>query len=174
MAREKKAKIIDSLQESFDKCTIAIFTDYRGLTTAELTDLRHKLQEANSTYKVVKNTLAGFATERLGIQELRGRLKGPTAVVFGYGDISAPAKVLASYVRGATTVLNIREGFSEGRLLNAEQVISLATIPPKEVLLARVCGQINSPVSNLVAYLANPMRGFIGVLQARIKQLEGA
>ncbi len=172
-AREKKAQIIDRLQEAFSKCSISILTDYRGLATHEMTNLRRRLQESGSEYKVVKNTLARFAAERAGKYDLVSCLEGPIAIAFGYGDITAPAKVLASYIRDSTVSLSIKGGFLGDRLLTSEEVMTLSTLPSREILLARVLGQIKSPVSALLGCLTTPMRGFIGVLQARIKQMEG-
>ncbi len=173
MSREKKTQIIDSLQEAFSKCSITILTDYRGLATPEMTALRRKLQESDSEYKVVKNTLARFAAEKAGKGGLVSSFDGPIAIAFGYGDITAPAKVLASYIRDSTVSLSIKGGFLGDRLLTSEEVMTLSTLPSREILLARVLGQIKSPMSALVGCLATPLRGIIGVLQARIKQLEG-
>jgi large subunit ribosomal protein L10 len=98
MPREKKAQIIDRLQEVFSKCSIGILTDYRGLSVPEITDLRRKLKEAGIEYKVVKNTLARFAAERAGKDELAGFFVGPVAVALGYGDITEPARGSSSMV----------------------------------------------------------------------------
>ncbi len=173
MSREKKTQAIDRLQEAFSKCSIGILTDYRGLTTPEMTSLRRKLRESGSEYKVVKNTLARFAATRAGKDNLAGSLTGPIAVAFSYGDITALAKVLTGYVSESKTKLNIKGGILGDRLLTPEEVTTLSLLPPREVLLARVLGQMKSPVSALVSCLTTPMRGIIGVLQARIKQLEG-
>lgn len=173
MSREKKTQIIDSLQEAFTKCSITILTDYQGLATPEMTDLRRKLQESGNEYRVVKNTLARLAAERAGKDGLAGSFNGPIAIAFGYGDIMAPARVLAGYIRDSTVSLSIKGGFLNDRLLTSEEVMTLSTLPPREILLARVLGQIKSPVSALLGCLTTPIRGIIGVLQARIKQLEG-
>ena len=173
MSREKKTQIIDRLQEALSKCNIGILTDYRGLATPEMTELRRKLQESGSEYKVVKNTLARFAAERAGKDDLISSFEGPIAIAFGYGDIIAPAKVLADYIRDSKASLNIKGGFLGDRLLTSEEVMTLSTLPPREILLAMVLAQMKSPVSALVDRLTTPIRGIIGVLQARIKQLEG-
>ncbi len=173
MSREKKTQIINGLQEAFSKCSISIFTDYRGLVTSDMTTLRRKLQESESEYKVVKNTLARFAAERAGLDNMADYLQGPIAIAFGYGDIAAPAKVLASYIRNAQTSLSIKVGFLGNRVLTTEEVITLSTLPSREILIARVLGQMKSPISALLGCLTTPIRGIIGVLQARIKQLEG-
>ncbi len=172
-SREKKAQVIEELQGALSKCNISILTDYRGLTVAEMTTLRRKLQESGSEYRVVKNTLARFAAERAGKDYLVSSLDGPTAIALGYGEITAPAKVLASYIRDPQAKLKVKGGSLGTRLLTAKDVITLSTLPSREILLARVLGQMKSPVSALLICLTSPMRGFIGVLQARINQLEG-
>ncbi|MFC1860025.1 50S ribosomal protein L10 [Chloroflexota bacterium] len=172
MSREKKAQAIERLQDIFSKCSIGIFTDYRGLSTPEITILRRKLRESSIEYKVVKNTLARFAGERTGRSDLISFFEGPVAIAFGYDDITEPAKILADYIRTSNTALNIKGGFLADRLLAPEEVITLSTLPPREILLAKVLGGMQSPIANLVGCLAAPIRGFIGTLQARIKQLE--
>ncbi|MDZ4230813.1 MAG: 50S ribosomal protein L10, partial [Dehalococcoidales bacterium] len=151
---------------------ISILTDYRGLTTSALTALRRKLFESGGDYRVVKNTLARFAAERAGQEELVGSLEGPIAIAFGYGDITVPAKVITEYVNTANTSLTIKGGFTGDRLLSAEEVVTLSKLPSREILLARVLGQMQSPISSLVVCLSSPLRGLAGVLQARIMQLE--
>ncbi|GAI50793.1 unnamed protein product, partial [marine sediment metagenome] len=98
MSREKKAQIIDSLQEVFSRCSIGVLTDYRGLSAPEMTNLRRRLRESGIEYKVVKNTLARFAAERAGKEELLSFFEGPVAIAFGYGDITEPARALANYI----------------------------------------------------------------------------
>ncbi len=171
--KEKKAKVINGLEASFARSTVGVLTDYRGLTTAETTALRRKLRDSNSELKVVKNTLARFAATRAGKDEVAKSFEGPIAVALGYGDVSAPIKVLTSHIRETKSTLTIKGGFLGNRLLTLEQVMSLATLPSREVLIARVLGQMKSPISSLVFVLNAPLRGIAGVLQARINQLEG-
>jgi large subunit ribosomal protein L10 len=173
MSKEKKAQIIDRLQEAFSKCSIGILTDYRGLSTPEITILRRKLRESSVEYKVVKNTLARFAAERTGKDDLVSSFEGPIAIAFGYDDITEPAKALAGYIRASQASLSIKGGFLSDRLLTSEDVATLSTLPSREILLAKVLGGMQSPIVTLVSCLTTPIRGIIGVLQARIKQLEG-
>jgi large subunit ribosomal protein L10 len=174
MATEKKVQIVESLRETFSKCNIGILTDYRGLTTAELNDLRRRLREAGIEYRVVKNSLAQFAAKNIGMEELAASFQGPVAVAFGYGEIPEAAKVLADYIRTTKSVLSIKGGFLEDRLLSAGDIDTLSKLPAREVLIAQVMAGIQSPIYGLVNVLAGPIRGIMGVLQARIQQLEGA
>jgi len=173
MAREKKAQIIDSLQEVFSKCSIGILTDYRGLSVPEITDLRRRLKESGVEYKVVKNTLARFAAERAGKDELAGLFVGPVAVALGYGDITEPARVLADYIGTSKVTLSVKGGFLGDSVISMEDVITLSTLPSRELLLAMVVGGMQIPILALLGCLNTPIRGFIGILQARIQQLEG-
>jgi len=173
MPREKKAQIIDELQQVFSECRVGIFTDYRGLSVAEMSVLRRSLRNSDIKYRVVKNTLARFAVERAGKNELVSFFEGPVAIAFGYGDITEPARVLAEYIRDSKTSLSIRGGFLGDRVLTPGDVETLATLPSREILLGKLLAGMQSPVITLISCLANPLRGVIGVLQARIKQLEG-
>jgi len=173
MSREKKAQIIDSLQEVFSRCSIGVLTDYRGLSAPEMTNLRRRLRESGIEYKVVKNTLARFAAERAGKEELLSFFEGPVAIAFGYGDITEPARALANYIETSKASMSIKGGFLPDRLLTSEDIATLSTLPSREILLAKVLGGMQSPISALVSHLTAPMRGIIGVLQARIQQMEG-
>ena len=172
MPREKKVLIIDSLKDLVVKCNIGILTDYRGLSASEMTILRRKLGELGIDYKVVKNTLARFATERAGRDDLATLFEGPVAIAFGYGDIAEPARALDDYIRPSKTSISIKGGFLADRLLTSEQVITLSKLPSREILLGKVLGGMQAPTLALLACLTTPMRGIIGVLQARIQQLE--
>jgi len=172
MSRENKAKIIDNIEEEFNKCTIGILTDYRGLGTTQLTAIRRKIQEAGGDYKVVKNTLARFAATKTGKEDLVESLVGPIAIAFGYDDITSPAKALAAYMRESRINIDIKGGFTGNKVLTPQQVTSLATLPTRELLLAQMLGGMKSPISGLVNCLSGPIRGLLGVLQAQIQQLE--
>ncbi|MBN1176117.1 MAG: 50S ribosomal protein L10 [Dehalococcoidales bacterium] len=173
MATEKKEKIVESLQDMFSRCNVGILTDYRGLTTGEMNALRRRLREAGIEYRVVKNSLAQFAAKNAGIEELADSFTGPVAVAFGYGEIPEPARVLTEYIRTAKSILSIKGGVFEDRVLDPREVESLAKLPSREILISQVLAGMQSPIYGLVNVLAGPIRGIMGVLQARIQQLEG-
>jgi large subunit ribosomal protein L10 len=173
MQREKKTQSIDMLREAFNKCAVGVMTDYRGQSTGEITQLRHKLRELEIEYKVVKNTLARFAAEGAGRDDLLQYFKGPVAIAFGYGNIVEPAKALTDFISTTRTSLSIKGGFLGESVLTAEDVKALSKQPAREVLLAMVLGSLRSPITALVNCLAAPIREITGVLQARIQQLEG-
>ncbi len=172
MPREKKTKAIEALQATFTKSSIGIFTDYRGITTAEMNALRRKLREAGIDLKVVKNTLAQIAATQAGRQELANSFAGQVAVIFGYNEVIQPARLLAEHIRNAKSALSIKGGFLKTRLLTANDVRSPAALPPREVLIAQVLGGMQSPIASLIGCLASPLQGLAGILQARAKQLE--
>lgn len=173
MSREKKAQIVDALQEEISGCTIGVLTDYRGMSNAEITALRRRLQQSEGAYRVVKNTLARFAAQKADRADLAPLFEGPVAIAFGHGEATTVAKALADFIRTAGTTVSIKGGFLKERVLTAQEVNRLATLPSREVLLAQVFGAMRSPIYGLVSCLAGPLRGLMGVLQARITQLEG-
>jgi len=134
--------------------------------------LRRRLRESGIEYKVVKNTLARFAAERAGREELISFFEGPIGIAFGYDNITEPAKALADYIVTSKASLSIKGGFLSDRLLTTEDVKSLSTLPSREILLAKILGGMQIPIVALVSYLTTPIRGVIGALQARIQQME--
>lgn len=172
MSREKKEQTVEGLRGFFSECSVGILTDYQGLSAPEITALRRKLEESGIKYKVVKNTLARFAAERAGREDLGSIFEGPVAIAFGYGDIIESAKALTDYIRTSKASLIIKGGFFGDRLLTSEEVATLAKMPSREVLLAKVLGGMQSPIAALINCLSSPLRGAISVLQARIQQLE--
>jgi large subunit ribosomal protein L10 len=173
MPTQKKIDLVASLQEMFTRCNIGILTDYRGLTTTELNELRRKLGEADIKYRVVKNSLTQIALRNAGKDELAEMVSGPIAVAFGYGEIPETAKVLTEYISATKSTLAIKGGFFGDTILSSKDVSALAVLPTKEVLIAQLLAGIQSPVTGLVNVLAAPLRNVMGVLQARITQLEG-
>lgn len=174
MSREKKAQIIDSLEERLSKCSLGILTDYRGLTVQEMTTLRRKLGELGIEYRVVKNTLARFAAQRLGWNNLATTFEGPVALVMGYGAIEEAAKVLIDYINTSKSTLTVKGGFLGDRLLTSEEISTLSKLPSREILIAKVLGAMQSPIVGLVNCLNAPIAGVARALAARIRQMEEA
>ncbi|MCL0038969.1 50S ribosomal protein L10 [Dehalococcoidia bacterium] len=171
--KEKKAELVDLIREKLVRAEIVIATDHRGLTVAEISKLRHKLRQQGVEYRVVKNTLAGFAATAAGKPDLSELLRGPTALAFGYDDVVQPAKALSDYQRSSETTLSIKGGLLAGKLLPAEDIIALAKLPPKDELIGKFVGLVQSPVSRLLIALNGNLQNLMGVLQARIRQFEG-
>lgn len=173
MTTKKKPQIVDQLAELLSRSKFVIATDYRGLTVAEMSELRHQLRNIGTEYHVVKNRLAKFAAENAGKQELSQLLTGPTALAFGHEDIPQLAKALTDYIRISKTTLTIKGGLIDGQLIGSEEVKSLATLPSIEVMRAKLLGMLLGPIFSLQNVLSANLRGLNSVLNARIQQLGG-
>jgi large subunit ribosomal protein L10 len=173
MPTSKKVQLVDKITEQLSRNKFIIATDYRGLTVSEISELRHQLRNIGSEYHIVKNTLAKFAAEKAGKQELCQLLVGPTALAFSQENTPELAKALFAYIRVSKSSVSIKGGLMEGRLLEAEQLRSLATLPPIEVLQAKLLGVLLSPIYSLQYVLSANLRGLNTVLNARIQQLGG-
>jgi len=163
--REDKAVVVDNIKEKLQSSDVSVLTDYRGLTVAEIDDLRRKLREANVEYKVLKNTLTWRAAQELGLEELKTFLEGPTAIAFSSEDPVAPAKVLSDFAK-KHKALEIKGGVLEGNVISLEKIKALAELPPKEQLLAQVVSAMQAPISGLVNVLQGPIRNFVWTLEA--------
>jgi large subunit ribosomal protein L10 len=173
MPRQEKVEQVELLTEKLKSAKVAVLTDYRGLTVAQLQDLRGRLRAQEVEYRVVKNTLARRAAVEAGHEGFQELLKGPVAIAFGYGDLSAPAKVLGEFTRQTRIRLDIVGGLVEGRVMAPDQVRQTADLPPREVLLAQMLGTMQSPVAQLVATIQAPVQQIVGVLEAYKSKLEG-
>ena len=173
MPTKKKAETIDRLAADFTKAPGAVIADYRGMKAAEMTSLRRKLKASGVVLVVVKDTLAGIAATKAGKADLNAAFVGPVAIAFGSTDITQPAKSLLEYVRtNRDTKISIKGGFLGARLISVADVTMLATLPSREVLIARLMGSIQAPIAHLVGQLQAPISGFARALEARRKQLE--
>ncbi len=173
MTTKKKPQIVEEITELLSQSKFIVATDYRGLTVAEMAELRHQLRNIGTEYHVVKNNLARFAAENAGKQELSELLTGPTALAFGHEDVSQLAKTLVDYIRISKTTVSIKGGLVESRLLGANEIRNIATLPPMEVLRARLLGLLLSPIISLQNVLNANLIGLNTVLNARIQQLGG-
>ncbi len=173
MTTKKKLQTVDQLAELLSQNRFIIATDYRGLTVAEMSELRHQLRNIGTEYHVVKNSLAKFAAENAGKQGLSQLLTGPTALAFSREDITQLAKALTAYIRISKTTLSIKGGLIDGQLVGSEQVRSLAFLPSIEVLRGKLLGLLLSPIFSLQNVLSANLRGLNTVLNARIQQLGG-
>ena len=173
MLRERKDQIINELADSLSRCSIAIATDYRGLSAKEMVQLRRRLTELGVEYRVVKNTLTRFAVEKAGRKQLEALLAGPLAIAFGYDDVIRPAQALSEHIRLSGSVLQIKGGVMGDRLLTPEDVSTIAATPSRDVLICQLVGQLEAPLRALHNVIAAPLQGFLNVIQARIQQVEG-
>lgn len=172
MPTPRKVEMLADLKDRMERASIAISADYRGLTVAQITELRRALRPANVEVKVIKNTLASMAAEQAGRPEMAELVTGPTALAIGFGDPIAPVKALTEHVRTRRLALTIHGGWLEGKVLSPREVESLATLPSKEQLIADVVGKLQGPLYNLAGLLQASMRNFAGLVEARANQLE--
>lgn len=172
MQKSQKENVVADLTERLKSSETLIVADYRGLTMTEIDDLRGKLIEAGARFTVVKNTLTRRAAEAAGQEQLLTLLEGPSAIAFleSEGDPVAVAKALSDSAR-TTKILSIRGGVMQGRVITAEDVESLAKLPPIDALRAQVVGAITSPLYAIVGLFTAPMRDLVGLIDARIDQL---
>lgn len=142
---------------------------YKGLTVQQMTDLRRRVREAGGRMLVAKNTLARLALDAAGKAPLCSHLEGPTALVFAGEEPPAVAKALREFADD-NEALQLRGGMLEEMLLDAAGLKALADIPPREVLIAKVIGGMNAPLSGLVGVLSGVLRSLVGTLDAVAKK----
>jgi large subunit ribosomal protein L10 len=173
MHKEDKERLVSELTERLKSSQTLIVADYRGLTNAEIDALRGQLLEQGARFSVVKNTLTRRAAEAAGVDTLLAMLEGPTAIAFleSGGDPAAVAKALADTAK-ATRVLAIKGGLLEGRPVSAEEVEALAKLPPADVVRAQLLGAITAPLTTIVALFNAPLQDLVGLIDARIEQLQ--
>ena len=169
MLRQEKEAVIAEVAELFQGSETMFVSDYRGLTVAQLSELRGKLRESGARFRIVKNTLGGIAAERAGRTELSSLLSGPTAVTFCGDDLVAAAKALAEFAK-THPQLEVRGGLLEASLIDAEGVKALASLPPRDVLIAQVVGTMAAPMTGLVTVLQGTVSGFVRALNQVAQQ----
>lgn len=151
--RQIKEARVQEIREKLEKAQGVVLAQYQGLTVEEDTQLRKQLREAGVEYKVYKNTLTALAAKELGIEGLDKHLEGPVSIAFGYEDATAPARILNDFAK-THKKLELKAVLVEGKVYEGADVAAIATIPSREVLIAKFLGSIKSPLSNL-AYLLN-------------------
>ena len=173
MLRSDKERVVARLAQRLRETDTLMVADYRGLTMAEIDELRSRLLQAGARFTVVKNTLTKLAAEEAGTQEVLELIEGPTAIAFleSDSDPAAVAKVLHEAAR-ARDVLVIRGGLLEGTLVGDEEIRRLATLPPADVLRAQLAGAVAAPLTTVVGLFTAPLRELVGVIDARIRKLE--
>ncbi|MGA7173354.1 MAG: 50S ribosomal protein L10 [Candidatus Dormiibacterota bacterium] len=164
---EAKQQQVAELAEKLGRMRSAVLSDYRGLSVAQLEELRASLRGAGIDYLVLKNTLARRAGEQAGLSELNPQLVGPTAIAISYEDISAPARLLIEYAKANRRTEMVRGGIAEGHVLSPAEVRQLAELPSREVLIAQLLGVLEAPASQLVGLLDAPGRDLVGLLDAQ-------
>ncbi len=167
MNRDQKAQVIEEVAGRLRESNAVFAVDYRGISVPQAAELRTALRAADSTFAIVKNTLAERAADEVGADGLKELLSGPTAMTFVRGDAAAAAKALRDFRRGTGgTLLEFKGGWMDGTALTPEDVDAIAQLPPKEVLIGRLVGMIASPLTGLATALNNLPAGLARQLQA--------
>jgi len=167
--RAAKSEAVAELRESFGKAKAAFFADYKGVTVEQMTELRKKLRPLNVQVKIIKNNLARLAVKEAklgeGSEKLLDSVVGPTVVAFAYGDTAAAAKVIQKFA-DETDAFGLKDSLLGVARMSVQQVEELSKLPSKEVLLAKMLGSLNAPVTNFVGVLAAVPRSLVQVLAA--------
>lgn len=173
MAKPEKVAAVAQIRADMEASQAVFVTDYRGMTVAQMTELRRKLREVGAEYRVVKKTLTRRAAAEVNAEALEPLLVGPTAVAFAKEDPVGAAKALNEFAK-ETKILEIRGGWLEGQLMTVDDVQALADLPPREVLLAQVVGGMQAPIAGFVSVLQGTIRNLVYALNAVREQKEKA
>ncbi|GAU79700.1 50S ribosomal protein L10 [Fusibacter sp. 3D3] len=151
---ENKKIVVEEIKEKFSSAKSAVLVDYRGLTVEESTELRSKFRDAGVDYKVYKNNLVKLAIKDTAFEPLSQDLTGPNAIAFGIEDAVIPAKIVKEFAKTHKN-LELKSGVVDGSYCNLEQIIQIADLPSKEVLIGRFLGSVKAPISNFAYFLSN-------------------
>ncbi len=172
MNKEKKQQVVQEYREKFASVKMGVLTEYRGLTVAEMTDLRKKLREASLDFRVVKNSLVKIAAEGTPLEAARDYFQGPIALVLSYDDVVAPAKLLTEAAK-THKKLQIRTGVMDGAILSNEELARFATLPSREELYSMFLRVLQAPLTQVCTALTAPLRDLANALNA-VKEKKAA
>ncbi|HNP70656.1 MAG TPA: 50S ribosomal protein L10 [Kouleothrix sp.] len=173
MATQRKIESVADLTDKLERTQLTVVTDYRGLTVAEITDLRRRLRETGAELIVAKNTLTLRAAKETGHTAIEPLLSGPTALAFAFKDASKTAKAINDFNKGPKKLV-VRGGMLGNTLMGPNVLEQVATLPTREQVLAQIVGGVSAPVSGVVGVLNAAITNVLYVLQARIDQLQPA
>lgn len=165
MIKPEKVQVVESLKKSFEKSSLAVCADFRGVSVEQISKLRNQLNALSVEHKVVKNTLTRLAIQNTHYKSLEQFLRGPTSITFCSGDLIAPVKVLTKFAKDVPE-FQIKGGVIEGILVGPQEIEKIAELPPRQVLLAQVLSAMKLPITNLVWTLQSVLRNLIYTLQA--------
>jgi len=172
---QEKLQTVAGIKEKLSITKGAVLTNYRGLTVAQDTKLRRKLREAGVEYRVFKNTMTRIAAKEAGIEGLDAYLEGPTAIAMSYTDPVAPAKVISEFVKeNKLQALEVKAGLVEGKVIDANGVKALSSLPSREVLISQVLAGMQAPIAGFVNVLSGSLRNLVYALEAVRQQKESA
>lgn len=170
MNRSEKKQIVADFSKKMEGFQAAILTHYRGLNVEQINTLRRRLREEKISYHVVKNTMMKLAAKGTDLEKITDYFKGPTAIAVSHGDPIALAKILTEFVKTQPR-LEIKIGLIQGRVTPPDEIKGLATMPPREVLLAQIMGGIQGPGQEVAGVIQGGLQQIVGVINARADQL---
>ena len=173
MQRREKETLVADLHEKLKEAKAAILTDFTGLDVQQITQLRRTLKKSAVDYKVVKNTLLRRASQNTDIENLTEHVVGPIAIALAYEDPVAPAKILTEFSK-AQPALEIKAGMVTGTVMTPKDIKTLASLPSKEVLVAKFISLLKAFPTRFVQALNNPLQRFISTLDSVKKAKEKA
>lgn len=165
LTRPQKEQLVKDLSARIKDGKVLIFSDYAGTTVAKMKDLRDELRKTDSSYKITKKKLIDLALKDAGVEASVLDLEGQIGIAIGKEDEVSAAKVLAKFAKENKN-FKILQGVLENKVISGQEVMSLATLPSKEELLAKLVGTINAPISGFVNALAGNLKNLVGVLKA--------
>jgi large subunit ribosomal protein L10 len=171
ISKERKKELVQLYSEEFEQSTGVILADFRGLRVTEMEQLRQSIREADSVIRVVKNRLVKQALEGSDLDMPAEWLDDPTAIAFCHGEMPAVAKALAEVAKESS--LTIKGGLMGTSILSSAEVQALASLPPREILLAQVLGTVNAPATQAAGIIASGIRQVLNLLQAYVDTMEG-
>lgn len=172
-AREAKVAVVDGVKDRVGDTTTAVATEYRGLTVAEISSLRKELRRVGAEYKVLKNTLVRRAVAGTEVESITEFLTGPTAIAWVKGDISAVAKVLREFAKDTPTLV-LKGGVLDGKALSVKDLVALADLPSRDVLLAQFAGALAAPMRQMAGLMKAVPQNFAYGLAALLDARGGA
>ena len=172
---KEKMMAVAEIKEKLSNAKGVILVNYRGLNVAKDTAFRSKMREAGIEYRVVKNTMTRIAAAELGLEGLDAYLEGPTAIAISNDDPVAPAKLISDFIReNRLQAIEIKAAIVEGTVFDANDAKALATLPSREVLLAKMLGSMQAPITGFVRVLSGTVGNLVYALEAIRKQKESA
>ena len=162
--QEGKVKALEAVKSDLENIDDIIFTDYRGLTVEQITDIRGRLRDKKAVYKVIKNRFARIALQQLKRPDVGENLVGPTAVALVSNEAGPVAKELVDFAKGG--VLKIKGGIIDGYVFDADQIIAFSKLPTKHELIAKLMATMNAPLQNMVYILNAVPQKLVRTLQA--------
>lgn len=173
MKKENKQQVVAEMHDKLQRAKAVFLADFRGLNVGKVSELRNELRKAEVEYKVVKNTLLELAIRETDKQALSEHFAGPTAVALSYTNPVAAAKVLSRFDKDQLVPFKLKGGVLSGKAITPADIQALADLPSREVLLAKMLGSMNAPVTNFVCVLAAVPGSFVRALDAIRAKKEG-